>query len=86
MSRLTAVFGFLGDDDRQPEQDHVAADLGGGLRQPEPQERRVPEDGERASPEGSSASDSMASDSKGTPVSVTSSGRCGSLRSLAGRA
>ena len=38
----------LGDDDRQPEEDHVAADLGRGLGQPEAQERRVPEDGERA--------------------------------------
>ena len=35
-------------DDRQPEQDHVAADLGRGLRQPEAEERRVPEDRERA--------------------------------------
>ena len=28
------------DDDGQPEEDHVAADLGRGLRQPEPEERR----------------------------------------------
>jgi hypothetical protein len=49
ISRLTAVFGlFVGDDDRQTEQDHVAADLGRGLRQPEAEERSVPEDGERA--------------------------------------
>ena len=36
------------DDDGQPEQDHVAADLGGGLRQPEAQERAVAEDREGA--------------------------------------
>ena len=49
MSRLTAVFDCdSDDDDGQPEQDHVAADLGRGLGQPEPQERAVPEDGEGA--------------------------------------
>ena len=38
----------LGDDDGQAEQDHVAADLGRRLRQPEAQERSVAEDGEGA--------------------------------------
>ena len=49
MSRLTAVFDCVDrDDDGQPEQDHVAADLGRGLGQPQPQERRILEDGEGA--------------------------------------
>ena len=40
--------GRVDDDDGQPEQDHVAADLGRRLRQPEAQERAVAEDGEGA--------------------------------------
>ena len=44
------MFGWVSDDDdRQPEQDHVAADLGRGLGQPQAQERRVAEDA-RAAP------------------------------------
>ena len=41
------IRGLL-DDDRQPEDDHVAADLGRGLRQPEQQEGAVLEDRQRA--------------------------------------
>ena len=46
ISRLTAVFDPVDfdDDDGQPEEDHVAADLGRRLRQPEAQEGRVAED------------------------------------------
>ena len=39
--------GRLDDDDGQAEQDHVAADLGRHLRQPETEEGGVPEDRER---------------------------------------
>ena len=47
---LTAVVepGRLGDDDGQAEDDHVPADLGRRLGEPEEQERPVLEDGERA--------------------------------------
>ena len=38
----------LGDDDRQPEQHHVPADLGRCLRQPQSEERGIAEDRERA--------------------------------------
>ena len=38
----------LGDDDRQPEQHHVPADLGRCLRQPQSKERGIAEDRERA--------------------------------------
>ena len=40
-----AQVGRLEDDDRQAVEDHVRADLGGELREPQQEERPVPEDG-----------------------------------------
>ena len=74
--------GRLEDDDGQPVQDHVAADLGRRLRQPEAQERAVPEDGEGAPPgrvAGSPVSSAAARSRRPSPADPA--GRCHAPRS-----